>query len=123
MDEYEAVAVVNENEKIELKSAKVVNGDVILTFNESVDTADVNTKFAATDFTFKVNGVGVIGATVANKTDDVATTKVEKNQLRVVAPAGISFATGTITVEVIEAALAKDLAGNGAKNITVTATR
>lgn len=123
MDQHEEVAVVSENEKIELKTAKVANGEVILTFNENVNTADVNQVFVDTDLLIKVNGVSVASPVLVEHDADLATPKVEKNQIRVQAPAGISFATGTITVEVKEDAAAKDAAGNGAKAVTVTAAR
>ncbi|MDQ0215914.1 hypothetical protein J2S13_002334 [Oikeobacillus pervagus] len=127
MDQYEAVLSVNENEKIELKSAKIVNGDVILTFNENVNKADVKQVFVDTDLLVKANGVTVASPTVkehdAVKADDNDSAKIAKNQIKIVAPKGISFATGTITIEVKEDAQAKDKAGNGAKAVTVTATR
>ncbi len=127
MDQYEAVVPVSENEKIEMKSAKVVNGDIIVTFNENVDTTTLTggsaAPFVNTDFLVKVNGVTVASPTVSNNTNDTVTPKVEKNQVRISAPAGYSFATGTVTVEVLEAAAAKDVAGNKAKAVTVTATR
>lgn len=128
MEEYQAVTKVSENEEIKLQSAKVVGEDIILTFNENVDATTLTggsaKTFVGNDFIVKVNGTTV--ATIANPLDnanDTKTPKVEKNQLRVAAPADVNFATGTITVEVIENALAKDVAGNKATAVIVPVTR
>lgn len=108
---------------------KVVNGDIILTFNENVDATTLASSPAVQlvtgDFIVKVNGVAVTGSTVAEAIAVNDLTKVAKNQIKLTAPAGISFLTGTITVEVKEGATAKDAAGNGIKftGTPITITR
>lgn len=127
MDEYTAVVTVNENEKINLLTGKVVNGDIILTFNENVNTASIagGTVIATGDLIVKVNGVAVASSVVAEADTVADLTKVAKNQIKLTAPTGTSFLTGTITVEVKDGALAKDAAGNFIKvtGTPITITR
>lgn len=113
MDEYENLISVKENEKIKLQSAKVVNGDIILTFNENVNVETGDVDFTTTDFGVKVNGVAVTGSTVADYSAYSDATKLAKNQIKLSAPSGTSFATGTVTVTLLaDGTPAKDAAGN-----------
>lgn len=125
MDEAQQVVTVSENEEIKLQSAKVVDGYLLLTFNENVNTATLGTPFAAngSDFTVKINGTATAAPTVAEADGVADLTKVAKNQLRLTAPVGVSYGTGSISVEVIDGALARDAAGNKATAVIVNATR
>ena len=125
MEEHEEVLTVNENEKINLQSAKIVNGEIILTFNEDVTSTEITTTFATGDILVKVNGINVTGSLVVDRVADTAATKVEKNQLRVSAPANVSFQTGTVTVDIDPATTVVDAVGNGVKLPTapIVATR
>lgn len=116
--DIQAVALT-ENKKPELTGAKVVNGELVLTFSENVDhiTAGSATAFAAADFEVQVNGVDVTEQLEARAAADA------KNVLRLTAT-DASFATGAITVKVLDAATATDAAGNAVvKGTLLTATR
>ncbi|MDL0421406.1 S-layer homology domain-containing protein [Caldibacillus thermoamylovorans] len=125
MDEYQAVKTVKENEKIKLQSAKIVNGELILTFNENVDSATLATAFDVNDFVVKVEGVVATVADIDDSVDVNDLTKVAKNQLKVDLT-GVNLATGTVTIELVnDTTLATDGAGNTVliDGKVVTATR
>ena len=99
-----------------LNTVSVSGGDLVLTLSEAVQ--DSTFLDATTDFAVRVNGVQT-GFTVATGA------KENDNQL-VLSPVsnGISFATGTVTVEVISTANGTDLNGvRISRGTTVTATR
>ena len=112
----QAVVLV-ENKKPELTAAKVIDGELVLTFSEN--TAGFNgTTFTTPDFEVKVNGVDVTEAA-----GTLSASKVANNQLNI-SVTGTSLATGTITVEVLAASDITDVAGNASvKETKVTATR
>jgi len=106
---------VNENKSPELTAARVVNGELVLTFSENVDTA-VSLDFS--DFEVKINGVDVNEAA-----GSLAASLVAANQFNI-SVTDASLATGTITVKVLNSADATDATGNAiVKNTTVTASR
>lgn len=121
--DYEAVFDVKDNTAPELKSATVVDGSIILTFNENVDSTTLSSgsavAFADTDFVVNVNGLEATGATAFT----VADVTGNKNQLKLtpVVASGINFTTATtLTVSTAAAgtATAKDVAGNLVKTGT-----
>lgn len=103
----------------EITTASVnANGDLVLTFSESINgtTTGTGTQPVIGDFIVAVDGTQVAsGLTVANGAAD--------NQL-IIKSADVSFATGTITVKATGTTTGKDAAGNSISTVnTVTATR
>lgn len=97
----------------ELTAAKIVNGELVLTFSENI-----NPSFDFTDFDVKVNGVDVTEAV-----GTLADSATADNQLNI-AVSGASLATGSVTVTVSDSAVAADVANNPlVKGTSVTATR
>lgn len=118
MDKYEEVFQVNDNAKPELTGAKLVDGNIILTFSENVDTTTITTGFADTDFKVVLNGAtladssGTAEYTVADADADAT---LAKNQVKIKPDAsnGINFTTAsTLTVEVVAGSTVADAAGN-----------
>lgn len=115
MDETSAVVSLKDNTKPKLLSAKVDGETIILTFSEDVDAATAATDFLAAHFEVKVNGVDVAEVLAAGEED---------NELKITTSDAVSFATGTITVKVLDTAAGTDAEGNVVvKGTTVTATR
>lgn len=103
---------LTENTQPELVSAKVVSGELLLTFSENVSTAQ-NLDFS--DFLVEVNGVDV--------TEASGTITTENNQFAI-SVSDANLATGTISVSVSDTADATDAANNAiVSGTTVTATR
>jgi Bacterial Ig-like domain len=104
---------LTENTKPSLTSAKVVNGELELTFSENVNNA-VGLDFS--DFEVTVNGVAV--------TEAAGVASPAANNKFVISVSDANLATGTIVVKVSDTANATDFAGNViVTGTTVSATR
>lgn len=120
MDAFEQVLAVKDNTKVKLTAATLVEGAIVLTFNENVDAATLDTDFANTDFIVTLNGTDLSSSTLTVG-DITADAKLAKNQLKLTTTS-VNFATAqSLTVELADAAAAEDAEGN--KVVTGKATQ